>query len=42
VAGVLTEERVLEWTSDEGFVLTEERVLDGTSDEDWILDKMDG
>jgi hypothetical protein len=33
VSEVLTEERVLDRTSDEGIIPAEERVLDGTSDE---------
>jgi hypothetical protein len=41
VSGVLTEERVLDRTSDKGFILIEERVLDGTSDEGGVLDETD-
>jgi hypothetical protein len=42
VSGVLAEERILEGTSNEGFVLIEELVLDRTSDEEMFLEGPDG
>jgi hypothetical protein len=37
----LTEEQVLERTSNKGVILAEERVLDGASDEGRVLDGVD-
>jgi hypothetical protein len=37
----LTEERVLDRTSDEGIILADERVLDGMGDEERVLNGTD-